>query len=316
MRTTIGVDIGGTKVAAGVVDPQGRVLDVVKHPTPFGDAEALADVVGAAVRELRGRGAGADTAAVGIGTAGFVDADRATIVLAANLGLADDPFKERVQRRVDLPVVVENDANAAAWAETRFGAGQGSRHVVCVTLGTGVGGGVVMDGEIQRGGFGAAAEFGHYRVVPYGRRCGCGNHGCWEQYASGRALVGEAHDLARTDPARAARLVDLAGGDITAIQGADITRAAVEGDPGALACFRAVGEWVGLGLADLAAILDPALFVIGGGVSDAGDILLGPVRDSFHRNVSGRATRRLADVRVARMGSAAGIVGAADLALR
>ncbi|MBV2362407.1 ROK family glucokinase [Streptomonospora nanhaiensis] len=316
MRTTIGVDIGGTKVAAGVVDPQGRVHDVVKHPTPFADAEALADVVGAAVRELRERNAGADIAAVGIGTAGFVDADRATIVLAANLGLADDPFKERLQRRVDLPVVVENDANAAAWAEARFGAGRGSGHVVCVTLGTGVGGGVVMNGEIQRGGFGAAAEFGHYRVVPYGRRCGCGNHGCWEQYASGRALVGEAHDLARTDPERAARLVELAGGDIAAVQGGDITRAAVEGDPGALACFRAVGEWVGLGLADLAAILDPELFVIGGGVSDAGDILLGPVRDSFQRNVSGRATRRLAGIRVASMGSAAGIVGAADLALR
>ncbi|WP_131098102.1 ROK family glucokinase [Streptomonospora litoralis] len=316
MRTTIGVDIGGTKVAAGIVDSDGRIGDVVKHPTPYGDGEALADVVGRAVAELRERHTGAPISAIGVGTAGFVDADRATIVLGANLGLAEEPFKERLRRRVDLPVVVENDANAAAWAEVRFGAGRGSEHVVCVTLGTGVGGAVVMNGELQRGRYGVAAEVGHYRVVPFGRRCGCGNHGCWEQYASGRALVGEAHDLARAEPKRAERMAELAGGDPEDIQGREITRAAVEGDEGALACFRAVGEWVGLGLADLAAILDPELFLIGGGVSDAGDILLDPVRESFARHVTGRSTRRLADIRIAELGSAAGIVGAADLALR
>src|SRR5690625_3034560 len=312
MRATIGVDIGGTKVAAGIVDSDGRIHEVVKHPTPCGDGEALADVVGRAIGELRDRHAGGTVSGVGVGTAGFVDADRATIVLGANLGLAEEPFKQRLHRRVDLPGVVENDANAAAWAEVRYGAGRGSEHVVCITLGTGVGGAVVMSGELQRGRYGAAAEVGHYRVVPFGRRCGCGNHGCWEQYASGRALVGEAHDLARTDPKRAARMAELAGGAVADIQGAEITRAAMEGDEGALACFGAVGEWVGLGIAALAAILDPELFVIGGGVSDAGDILLGPVRDSFARHVTGRATRRMADIRVAELGSQAGIVGAAD----
>ncbi|MDT0301066.1 ROK family glucokinase [Streptomonospora wellingtoniae] len=316
MRMTIGVDIGGTKVAAGIADSRGRVRDVVKHPTPYGDGEALADVVGGAVRELRDRHAESAVSAVGVGTAGFVDADRATIVLGANLGLTEEPFKERLRRRVDLPVVVENDANAAAWAEVRFGAGRGSAHVVCVTLGTGVGGAVVMDGELQRGRYGVAGEVGHYRVVPFGRRCGCGNHGCWEQYASGRALVGEALDLARAEPKRAERMAELAGGRAEDIQGREITAAAREGDEGALSCFRAVGEWVGLGLADLAAILDPELFVIGGGVSDAGDVLLAPVRDSFARHVTGRATRRLAEIRVAELGSRAGIVGAADLALR
>ncbi|MFC3998728.1 ROK family glucokinase [Nocardiopsis sediminis] len=315
MRLTIGVDIGGTKVAAGVVDPDGLIRDEVTHPTPGGDAEALADVVGRAVAELRERRPEDAIAAVGVGTAGFVDEERSRIVLGANLGLADEPFKDRLRRRVDLPIVVENDANAAAWAEVRFGAGRGSRHVVCVTLGTGVGGGIVMDGELKRGRYGVAAEVGHYRVVPYGRRCGCGNHGCWEQYASGRALVAEAQDLAKNDPARAARLLKPAGGDTARITGPDITRAALEGDDGALECFRTVAGWVGLGLADLAAILDPECFVIGGGVSDAGDILLEPVRESFARHVTGRATRRLADIRIAELGSKAGIVGAADLAL-
>jgi glucokinase len=317
MRLTIGVDIGGTKVAAGVVGPDGAIGERVTYPTPIGDGEALADVVARAVAELRALHPAGAISAVGVGTAGFVDEARATIVLGANLGLVEDPFKERLRRRVtDLPVVVENDANAAAWAEARFGAGRGCGHVVCVTLGTGVGGGIVMDGELQRGRFGVAAEVGHYRIVPYGRRCGCGNAGCWEQYASGRALVAEAHDLARTDPRRAERLLKLAEGDIERIQGREITQAALEGDEGALHCFRTVADWVGMGLADLAAILDPECFVIGGGVSDAGDILIEPVRESFARHVTGRATRRLADIRVAELGSRAGIVGAADLALR
>ncbi|CAM4115943.1 ROK family glucokinase [Nocardiopsis rhodophaea] len=315
MRLTIGVDIGGTKVAAGVVDPDGRILgDVVRYPTPRNDSEALADVIGRVVVELRERSTDHDIAAVGVGIAGFVDEDRARIVLAANLGLSDDPITERIRRRVDLPVVVENDANAAAWAEARFGAGRGSDHVVLVTLGTGVGGGIVMDGRLQRGRYGVAAEVGHYRVVRHGRRCGCGNNGCWEQYASGRALVAEAQDLATTDPVRAAHLLKLADGDISRIRGPEITQAALEGDEGALECFRAVGEWVGLGMADLAAILDPECFVVGGGVSDAGDILLAPARASFDKHVTGRATRRLADIRTAELGSQAGIVGAADLA--
>ncbi|RNL86372.1 ROK family glucokinase [Halostreptopolyspora alba] len=316
MRLTIGVDIGGTKIAAGVVDPQGRLLRRNTYPTPDGDPVALADSVARAVDELGWDRPEDEIVAIGVGVAGFVDEARSTVVVAPNLGLRDDPLKERVQQRVDLPVVIENDANAAAWAEARFGAGRGSDHVICVTLGTGVGGGVIVNGEVYRGRHGVAAEIGHYRVVPYGRRCGCGNRGCWEQYASGRALVAEARDLATTNPTRAERLLKLADNDPGAIQGREITQAATEGDEGALACFRAVGEWVGMGLADLAAILDPECFVIGGGVSDAGDVLLEPARHAFHENVTGRAVRRLAQVRVAELGSQAGIVGAADLSCR
>ncbi|WP_306367580.1 ROK family glucokinase [Nocardiopsis sp. CC223A] len=309
---TIGVDIGGTKVAAGVVDHDGRILDRVKYPTPANDPRGLADVVAKAVDELRGRHG--EVQAVGVGVAGFVDEDRATVQVAVNLGLRDDPLKERVQERAGLPVVIENDANAAAWAEARFGAGRGSDHIVCVTLGTGIGGGLVIGGRLHRGRFGVAAEVGHYRVVPHGRRCACGNHGCWEQYASGRALVAAGQDLARTDPAAGKRMLELAGGVVEHIEGHVITAAAGEGDEGALSCFRTIGEWAGVGLADLAAILDPECFVLGGGVSDAGEFILEPIRDSYARHVSGRPGRRLAEVRLAELGGEAGIVGAGDLA--
>lgn len=313
---TIGVDIGGTKVAAGVVDPDGQILDKVKYPTPSGDPGQLAEVVAKAVEELRGRRPDDTIEAVGVGVAGFVDEDRATVQVAVNLGLRDEPLKERVRRRIELPVVIENDANAAAWAEARFGAGRGSDHIVCVTLGTGIGGGLVLGGRLHRGRYGVAAEVGHYRVVQHGRRCACGDQGCWEQYASGTALVAEGRDLARTDPVRAARMLELAGGDADRVDGECMTRAALEGDTGALGCFERVGEWVGIGLADLAAILDPECFVLGGGVSDTGDIILGPVREAFERNLSGRPNRRPAQVRLAELGGEAGIVGAADLARR
>lgn len=316
MALTIGVDIGGTKIAAGAVDPEGRILRRAKAPTPRGDGEHLAEAVAGLVRELR-EGEDAPPAAVGVGTAGFVDETRSRIVLAGNLGLADDPVRDRIARRVDLPVVVENDANAAAWAEFRFGAGRDCRDAVVVTLGTGVGGALIVDGELRRGRFGAAGEIGHYRMVPFGRRCACGNQGCWEQYASGSALVAEARALAAAEPKEAARLLEAAGGDPEGIEGPEVTRAAQEGDPAALRCFAAVGEWVGQGLADLAAILDPECFVVGGGVSAAGEILLQPAREAYARAVTGRATRRLAEIRQAELGGEpAGIIGAADLALR
>ncbi|GLU46074.1 ROK family glucokinase [Nocardiopsis ansamitocini] len=313
MRLTIGVDIGGTKVAAGVVDPDGRILEKVKYPTPSISSDAIADVVCDAIEELLAHYPQGQIEGVGVGMAGFVDETRSTVVFAPNLAWRGEPLRERIQRRVDLPIVIENDANAAAWGEARFGAGRGVGHVVCVTLGTGIGGGVIIDHQLFRGRYGIGAEIGHYRIVADGRRCGCGNRGCWEQYASGRALVAEAQDLAKTAPLRAERLLKSAEGDPERIQGQAITEAALAGDPAALECFRVVGDWVGQGLADMAAILDPERFVIGGGVSDAGDILIGPVRESFARHVTGRVVRTLADIRVAELGSEAGIAGAGDL---
>ncbi|RAY13106.1 ROK family protein [Actinomadura craniellae] len=312
MALTIGVDVGGTKVAAGVVDDDGRILEKLRRPTPSTNPKETATVIAEVVDLLKGRFGSVE--AVGLGAAGFVDETRSTVLFAPNLAWRDEPIKEKVESLVGLPVVVENDANAMAWGEARFGAGRGEDFLVCVTLGTGIGGGIIVDGQPYRGRYGIGAEFGHFRVVPEGRRCGCGNRGCWEQYASGNALVAEARDLARVAPVQAARLLELGGGGPEGIRGPEVTRAAREGDPAALECFRTVARWTGQGLADLAAILDPGAFIIGGGLSDAGDLLLEPIREAFEQALTGRGYRVTADIRIAELGPAAGIVGAADLA--
>ncbi|MGH3828662.1 MAG: ROK family protein, partial [Pseudonocardiaceae bacterium] len=172
---TIGVDIGGTKVAAGVVDEHGTIVATTHRDTPADDVSRIENVIAAAVGELTST---YDVEAVGIGAAGFIDASRSTVMFAPNLAWRDEPLRASLQRRLRLPVVVENDANAAAWAEVRFGAGRGADHVVAVTVGTGIGGGIVVNGQLLRGQFGAAAEIGHVAVVPDGRLCGCGLRGC------------------------------------------------------------------------------------------------------------------------------------------
>jgi glucokinase len=313
MALTIGVDIGGTKVAAGVVDEEGVILTRLRHDTPAADSAAVVEVIVALITELA---AAHEIEAVGLGAPGFVDAGRSTVLFTPNLLWRDEPLRERIEKRCGLPAVVENDANSAAWAEARFGAGRGDPFVVLLTIGTGIGGGLVLDGELYRGRFGVAAEIGHLNVVPDGRPCGCGNRGCWEQYASGRALVREAHEVARRSPERARRLLELGGGHAEWITGPIVTRAAKEGDPVALQCFEVIAQWLGHGMADLGAILDPALFVLGGGVSDAGDILLAPTAAAYEERLTGHSHRPLAEVRLAELGPEAGIVGAADLARR
>lgn len=312
MSLAIGVDIGGTKVAAAVVDTGGKILDRVRRFTPAASPGEIVVVVAEAVCELLAR---YDVDAVGVGTAGFVDRGRSTVVFAPNLAWRDEPVRKLLEDRIGRSVVVENDANAAAWAELTVGAARGHRDVVMVTVGTGIGGAIVINGELYRGRWGAAGEPGHYRVVPGGRQCGCGNRGCWEQYASGRALITEARELARSSPGAAGRLLQLAGGGPDAINGTVVTEAAREGDPAALRCFEVVGGWLGSGLADLAAILDPGCFVIGGGASEAGELLLGPARAAYRDGLPGHAYRELAPVELAQLGPDAGVIGAAQLAM-
>jgi glucokinase len=313
MTLTIGVDVGGTKVAAGVVDSRGKILEKLKRPTPAVSPAQTAHVISATVLELMSRH---KVSAVGLGAAGFIEETRATVLFAPNLAWRDEPVKQQVQDQVGVPVIVENDANATAWAEAVYGAARGYSDVVLITVGTGIGGGIVINGGLYRGRWGVAGEPGHYRVVPDGRMCGCGNRGCWEQYASGNALVAEAREFARRNPGGAVRLLQLGGGSPDGIGGPAVTQAAREGDPGALRCFDIVGGWLGQGLADLAAILDPACFVIGGGVSDAGDLLLDPARAAFRRALPGTRYRPHAEIRRAELGPDAGLVGAADLARR
>jgi glucokinase len=312
MGLTIGVDVGGTKIAAGVVDELGHLRAMSRRDTPSDDPAKTEDVIADAVRELQ---ASHDVEAIGLGAAGFVDVDRSTVLFAPNLAWRNEPLRQAIEARLGLPAVIENDANAASWAEARFGAGRGESHVVVVTVGTGIGGGIVLDGQLLRGRFGVAAEIGHFTVVPDGRRCGCGNQGCWEQYASGRALVAEARELARSSPAIAPRLLTLADGHVNAINGQMVTTAAQDGDEAALESFRIVGTWLGRGMADLAAVLDPAVFVIAGGVSRAGDLIREPAWHAYLSRLTGRNHRPTAEVRIGQLGGdEAGIIGAADLA--
>ena len=238
------------------------------------------------------------------------------MLFAPNLAWRDEPLRESLEDKVGLPVFVENDANASLWAESRFGAARGYRDVFLIAVGTGIGASMMIGGDVYRGRYGIAGEPGHYRVVPDGRLCGCGNRGCWERYASGSALVAEAREFARRSPEAALRLLQLGGGTPEGIAGPQVTQAAREGDPAALRCFQIVGGWLGQGMADLAAILDPGCFVIGGGVSDAGNLLLDPARWAYERALPGRGYRDVADVRLAELGADAGVVGAADLARR
>jgi glucokinase len=300
-QLTIGIDIGGTKVAAGVVDPEGHVLERMRMDTPTKHPKDTEDAIANVVETLEARH---DVIAVGIGAAGFVDVTRSSVLFAPHLAWRHEPLRD----------AVENDANAAAWSEWRFGAAQGESHLVVVNLGTGIGGGILLDGALQRGKYGIAGEFGHMQVVPGGHRCECGNRGCWEQYASGNALGREAREMARSDSPVAQNLLRRVNDDVDKITGLVVTDAAKDGDPVAVELLEDVGRWLGIGLANLAAALDPGTFVIGGGVCDAGELLLGPAREAFRRTLTGRGFRPEARVVRAVLGPDAGLVGAADLA--
>ncbi len=312
MSLTCGIDVGGTKIAAAVVTSDGTVLEQARVVSPAADALAIEDAITGLVAELGSRH---ELVGVGVGAAGYVDSGRAVVMSAPNLALRDLDLRSDLERRTGLPVVIENDANAAAWGEFAFGAGRDADDLLLVTVGTGVGGGIVVAGELYRGAFGMAAEIGHVRVVPGGVLCGCGNRGCLEQYGSGRALVRMTHEQARTDP-RAASMIERAGGRPERITGQMITAAAADGDPFAVARLAELGRWLGEGIASIAAVLDPGLVVVGGGVGDAGELLLQPVREAFVSEVIGSGHRALPEVRRAELGNDAGVIGAADLARR
>jgi glucokinase len=313
MTLACGIDVGGTKIAGGVVDEDGTVLEELRVESPASDSEAIEAAIAGLVTRLATRH---EIVAVGVGAAGYVDKSRSVVLFAPNIAWRDVDLKAELEGHVDLPFVIENDANAAAWGEFRFGAGEDVDDLLLVTVGTGVGGGLVLDGELYRGAFGVGAEIGHVRMVPDGILCGCGNHGCFEQYASGSALVREARSAAAGGSLLARGLLDRAGGDPLAITGPLITDAARDGDRFAVERLAEVGRWLGEGIASLAAVLDPAVVVVGGGVSEAGELLLGPARQAFGTQLAGRGHRPSLEIRGATLGNRAGLIGAADLARR
>lgn len=310
MGLTIGVDVGGTKIAAGVVDENGAILARTRVPTPA-DPQWAVGAIADAIKQLR---EDHEVVAVGVGAPGYIDRDRSTVLMAPNIAWENEPLKMRIEDLVHLPTVIENDANAAAWGEFRFGAAASHQDMIMVTVGTGIGGGIVIEGRMHRGSFGVAGEIGHLNMVPDGLPCGCGSKGCWEQYGSGRALRRYGREAAAADPVRGKRLLELNEGIAETITGSQITQAAQEGDPLALDVYDELADWLGRGLADLASLFDPAVFVLGGGVSDSGHLLLDPVAKAFEKYLIGGVHRPRAEVVLATIGSAAGIIGAADLA--
>jgi glucokinase len=312
MSFTIGVDVGGTKVLGGVVDQNGKVLKLARRDTPREGGAALTRAIADVAKELI---AEFTIDSVGVSAAGFVSSDRKTMLATPNIaGWNGVDLDSDLTQLIGLPVVIENDANAAAWGEARFGAGRGIDHLLMLTVGTGIGGGIVVNGDLYRGAFGVAAEIGHMRVVPDGHLCGCGARGCFEQYASGNALLRHAREAIAASPDIARNLLSRGDGTIDGLTGQAITEAARDGDAVALAAFNTTGQWLGAGIATLSVILDPACVVIGGGVIDAGEILLQPTRAALERFMPFVGKHPNPKIIAASLGNEAGLVGVADLA--
>ncbi|MFH0410936.1 ROK family protein [Corynebacterium sp. L4756] len=299
-QLAIGFDIGGTNIRAGVVDAEGQVLDTREAATPKHAAD-LEESIEKLVTELR---VDHDIQAVGLAVAGFIDPTCTTVRFAPHLPWRNAPVRDSIQERIGLPVRLEHDANSAAWGENRFGAGKEAQDWVFFAIGTGIGATLMAKGEIYRGAFGTAPEFGHLTVVPGGRECSCGKAGCLERYASGTALPDIAVDLGSKYESSLPVVPT----------GEEIVAAARAGDPLGIAVMEEFGTWLGQGLAMVADVLDPELIVLGGGVSRASDLYLDIARQGMQDNIVGAGYRQVAELKVADLGSQAGMIGAADLA--
>jgi glucokinase len=302
----IGVDVGGTKIAAGVVTPQGRILDEVRYPTPHSPG-TLIENIAKAIKEV---GDGHEVGGVCLAVPGLILASENKVIFSANLHAIEGiPLKEEIEPRIGLPLTIENDGNAAAWGEFRFGAGSEVDHLVFVTLGTGIGGGVITHGVLMRGAQGSGGELGHVTIEATGPRCACGNHGCLEALASGTAITRRARELAIENPGSAlGRLATR-----RQILGEDVTDLAREGDEVARSVLDETGRWLGIGLAAFVNIFNPEVVAVGGGAMEAGELILKAAR----REVIVRArppSRDLAEIQVATLGPKSGVLGAAALA--
>jgi glucokinase len=316
-----GVDIGGTKVLGVALGTSDRVVAEARVGTPAGAVAgetagaAVARAVAAVVTQLdtatgRATGAGAAPSSVGVGAPGMLDR-QGRLRFAPNLPQAQGVDWNRLigDQLPGRRILIENDANFAALAEHRLGAAQGYDHVLMVTLGTGIGGGLILDGRVQVGGHGFAGEIGHMVVDPAGPPCPCGRRGCWERYASGGGLGVMAREAALAGNLPA--VVGVSGGDPESVRGEDVSEAALAGDPDARRVVEDVGWWVGFGLANLACVLDPQCIVLGGGLVSAGHLLLDAARASFAELVEGGATRPETAIVTAAFAEQAGAVGAA-----
>lgn len=323
-RLVCGLDLGGTKLLGVVidadapVDPSGSdrgILAEHRVPTPHDGVEALATALAEVVATLRDEAKsklGGDLSAIGLGAPGLVDRD-GVMHTGPNLpGITRFGFAERLTADSGLPAVVDNDATCAAWGEHERGASAGRNHSILVTLGTGIGAGITVKGEVLRGANGFAGEPGHMVVDPDGPPCPCGRRGCWERYGSGSGLARLARDAAHAG--LIPRVVELAGGDPDDVRGEHVTQVASEGGAGAIEVLRQFGWWVALGIANLVAVLDSEIVVIGGGLVAAGDLVMDPIRAAFPELLFGGVVRPEVPIVEATLGEHAGAIGAALLA--
>jgi glucokinase len=306
---TVGVDVGGTKCLGVLLEDDGQIAREHRIPTPGGGSgPRLIDAVAEVAAELQS----GQRVAVGVGVPGLVDKD-GVLRFAPNLrGVIELRVRAELEERLGVDVHVDNDATCAAWAERNVGAGRGRSHVILVTLGTGVGGGIIVDGRLVRGANGFAGEIGHMVVDVGGQPCPCGKRGCWERYASGSGLGRLAREAAHAG--QVPRVVELAGGDPEAVRGEHVTAAAAAGDPNAKAVMDRFAWWVALGLANLANAFDTECFVLGGGLVEAGGLLLDPVRAAYLDLVEAAEHRPTVEIAPAALGERAGAIGAALLA--
>ena len=305
---TIGIDIGGTKISAGVVDSSGNLIDSSRISTPTEGGKELILAVINLIKEIKEKH---EIKGIGISIAALISSDYGTIVGAPNIAnLSKLNFVNEIKAEFKLPIVVENDANSAMWAEFKFGNAKGLNPVMFFIIGTGVGGGLVIDGKLFKGANGIGAEFGHMCVVPNGLLCGCGSKGCIEQYASGGALIRYANEAIINNPQSSETLLSFGEGKLT---GSGLTKAAKAGDELALAAFNKQADWLGLACASYSLIIDPEAIIIGGGVADAGELFLAPVREAMRKYMPFAESHVPPKIIAAKFGNDAGLIGAADL---
>jgi glucokinase len=309
---SVGIDIGGTKIAGALVDDTGNIVEELRVKSPISDPGEMVEAIASVITELT---QGKEVIGVGVAAAGFLSADREIMFHSPNIAAwRNEPLKSKIQAKTSLPVLLENDANAAGWAEFRFGAGQNVSSMIMLTIGTGVGGAVVTDGRLLKGGFGIGGELGHVVSVPGGRACGCGLNGCLETYASGTALLQAARDLSESaDPLGAGlRKLTSESGKLT---GELVYEAIMQDDPGALSLISDLGEQLGIAIGSFfVPVLDPELVVVGGGVSAVGERLLEPMRAGYSKSVPAKGYRPELSIVKAQFLNQAGLIGAADLA--
>lgn len=310
-RVALGIDAGGTKIAAGLVADDGEILSSHSVPTPQTDSAGAMEAVRTAAEAVVPDGSSHEILGVGIGLPGLVDSSRGRFLYGPHFPARDIDVARALERSLGLPCVLENDATAAAWGERIYGAGEGADAMIFFTLGTGIGGGVILDGRLVRGGHGFAGEFGHMTIDhTLGFECACGSRGCWETVASGSALDRLAADLMGRNPERYRAYLDDRGPS-----GYIFEPALADGDTAAREAFDEFASWVSIGVQNLIQVLDPEVIVVGGGVSAMGETLLEPVRVRLREQMCGAGHRPAVRLRIAALGPRAGMVGAAALVM-